>query len=61
MIKKFIKGIKGLDIFGHPVEVTYRGDSTVKSGLGGLVSLGAYVLIMINLVNRFIEFKEKTA
>ena len=46
----FGKMLGSLDMFGHPVGVNYRGNSTVSSRLGVLVSIAAYVLILINLI-----------
>ena len=45
---KFEKLLVGQDIYGQPIGVHYRGDGYFKTKLGALVTLAAYVLIIIN-------------
>ena len=44
-----LSNLKRFDIFGHHVGVTYKGDGAYKTHLGAFVTLGFYVLVLINL------------
>ena len=41
--------LRSFDIFGHHIGVTYKGDSTLKTGLGAFVTLAYYILALVNL------------
>ena len=41
--------VKRFDIFGYPVGVTYKGESSLKTHLGAFVTLGYYILALANL------------
>ena len=41
------KLIERQDIFGHPVSLTYKGQQTYQSVLGGMVSLVGKLLILV--------------
>ena len=43
--------LKWLDIYGHNVNVNYKGEDKFKTNLGGLFSLVTIVLIIINTLN----------
>ncbi len=50
MIKrKLIKAIKGLDMFGIPVSLTYKNENKIKSFAGGMMTLAARVFIFVYL------------
>ena len=34
-----IKSVQGLDDFGHPIGVTYKGEETFQSFIGGLCTI----------------------
>ena len=42
--------LTNLDLFGHPVGVTYRGDGAVKTRLGAFMTLAFYILATFNFV-----------
>ena len=42
--------ILGLDIFGHPIGVHYRGSDTYKTWLGALCTFAVYVLMLVNII-----------
>ena len=52
--------LTALDLFGHGVGVTYRGDSVYKTKLGGFFSLATYVLVIINTLNLIESYVQKT-
>ena len=47
----FGKLLKWLDIYGHQVQMNYRGDGMFKTNVGGLLSLATVVLVIINTVS----------
>ena len=47
---RITKQIEGQDVFGHPVSLTYKGQQTYQSVLGGLVSLVGKLLIFVYFV-----------
>ena len=51
--------LKGFDIFGHQMGVSYKGEGAVKTRLGGFLTIGTYVLLLINLLNLATDFKDK--
>ena len=44
------KKLTGFDIFGHQVGVTYRGDMTYRTNLGGAFSVLSFILLAIYTV-----------
>lgn len=46
----------GLDIFGHPIGVHYRGRSVYQTKLGALCTILSYALMLVNTVTLFNEF-----
>ena len=42
--------ITSLDIFGHPIEINYRGEGTFKTLLGSFCTVAIIVLMTINTV-----------
>ena len=59
MCKKFVTSfgntLKGCDQFGIPVQLTYKGQSSFQTILGGLVSL---ILVIVFAVGFFVQFYE---
>ena len=43
--------LTSFDLFGRPIEVTYKGDGAFKTRLGTFMTLAFYVLATINFVN----------
>ena len=39
------------DIFGHKVEMHYKGKPTYRTKLGGILSLAVYIIVTIETVN----------
>ena len=52
--------LNGLDIYGHPIGVQYRGGGTFTTKLGGLVTIATLVFIVLNTVNIVSSFVNKT-
>ena len=50
----------GLDFYGHPVGVRYRGSGAYSTKLGALCSLITVVLVLINMVDIWKKFVNKT-
>ena len=53
--------LKSLDIFGHKIGVSYRGEDAFKTRLGALLTVGTFVLIMINSQNLLKQFNNHSA
>ena len=53
--------LRSLDIFGHKVGVKYRGEEAFKTRLGALLTVGTFVLIMINAQNLLVQFSDHSA
>ena len=54
--------LKGIDIYGYQLGVTYQGDKAYKTLFGGILSLATIVLVMINtgnILTDFITFSEQ--
>ena len=49
--KKLKKFCIGLDAFGHPVSVTYKGRDSYQSLIGSIFSILSYLLMTANLLN----------
>ena len=49
MPMKMTKGVlTALDIYGHPINVLYKGDPVYRTRLGSLFTLVTYILILVN-------------
>ena len=48
--------MKGLDIYGHPVTITYKGNSSYNTLLGGFLSLATFMLVAANTVQLVTDF-----
>ena len=55
VMKNLGEWVKGIDIFGHPVTVFYKGDNTYKTKLGVLCTLTVYFLTFFYSVSKFTE------
>ena len=55
-LKKFEKYIVSYDRWGAAIKVNYKGSSTYKTRLGALISLGAYILLLIFTLDLFTAF-----
>ena len=51
-IKRFVRG---LDDFGHPIRVNYKGEETFQSHIGGFLTIVVQVLTVINIVRAIKE------
>ena len=56
----FGKIMTWLDLYGHGIGVTYRGDTFFKTKLGGFFSLVTYVLVIINTLNLIQAYAKKS-
>ena len=52
--------LSGLDFYGHPVGVNYRGSHTYGTKLGALCSIMTTVLICINSATLIASFANKS-
>ena len=48
----FVNFLKGLDIFGHPVSVNYRGESSFNTGIGGFFTLICHSVVLVYTVTK---------
>ena len=53
---KFVEFFVGLDTFGRPLSVNYKGSDTYKTKLGALCTVISYVLMSVNLFNLITTF-----
>ena len=58
MSNRLSERFQALDIFGHPIGVNYKGNSTFQTKLGALFTLAVYSLIIINLVTLSTDFMD---
>ena len=49
--------ILGKDVFGHKINVNYRGSENFNTYLGFVCSLTAFVLVLVNLLVQLTAFK----
>ena len=47
--------IRSYDVFGSPVGLTYKGDSSFKTVLGGIICILASAIILSAALEQFIE------
>ena len=47
--------LRSLDEFGHPMSLTYKGDFTYQTLIGGVLSIIMQVLVAIMIINAVIE------
>ena len=43
-------GLKGIDIFGHPIGLIYKGNSSFQTRVGGLFTMILVLLILCKLI-----------
>ena len=53
---KFGEFFRGLDIFGHPIGVHYRGSDKYQTHLGACCTILAYVIMAFNCYTMTVEF-----
>lgn len=51
--------IRRFDSYGHPINLTYEGETTYKSILGGLFTLLTRIAILAFLISELISVAEK--
>ena len=56
-MKKFSAAFKSIDIYGHPIGVHYKGNSTYQTKLGSLVTLFTFVFVTIYAAILVIELR----
>ena len=54
--KKFEKFFVGLDIFGKPIGVSYKGSNTYQTRIGAFCTLISYVIMGMNLSMLIFDF-----
>lgn len=52
MIYKLVHSIQKLDMFGQNISLNIKGKESYKSSLGGVISLGIYILLILILISR---------
>ena len=52
---KFLKTLRSLDDFGHPMSLTYKGEETFQTSFGSLLSIAVRILTLIMAMNAAIE------
>ena len=57
---KFVEFFVGLDTFGRPLSVNYKGSDTYQTKLGAFCTVVSYVLMTVNLVNLMTAFVSNT-
>ena len=57
-VNKLTRMFSGFDIYGHPIEITYKGGSQYKTVLGALCTLAVYGLIMFNAISLSQAFRD---
>ena len=50
---KIVKMLTGFDIYGHPIEIKYKGDSQYRTLLGSFCTIAVYGLIIFNATSLF--------
>ena len=48
-IKKLLKFVKGQDLYGHKISVTYKGEDSYKTWPGAFCTIAVYTLVVFNL------------
>ena len=59
-LKKIVKLFSSIDIYGHQIEVNYKGHSSYRTFLGALFTLAVYSLICFNSFGLIKAFKDGT-
>lgn len=58
-ISKLFSIVRSLDSYGHPINLTYNGDSTYKSTIGGLFTIFARIAILGYFVSELLNVVDK--
>lgn len=56
MFASLQKFLVELDIFGHPIQLNYKGKTTYQTKFGAFFTLATFVIIMINFVSISTDF-----
>ena len=51
-MQRFFDKLKGLDMFGHPISLTYNGETSFNTLLGSVLTLGVYTVTLSYLFIR---------
>ena len=57
-LKRLLRGLKTLDMFGYVPQLNLKGQSAVTTYLGTFVSITMYTLILINTIQLSIAFSD---
>ena len=52
---RFFNILRSFDDFGHPMSLTYKGEETFQTSLGGLLSIAVRVLTLIMAIKAAVE------
>ena len=52
---KFLKLVRGVDAFGHDIKMNYKSEESYNSVLGGIITIGVYVLTLVLVVKAVTE------
>ena len=58
MTNKFVDFIASQDIYGHKIEVNYKGDNTYRTKLGAFFTLAVFGMIVFNATTLFLSFSD---
>ena len=42
----FLRVLKTMDDYGHPIQLTYKGEETYQSAFGGLLTVGVQIMTL---------------
>jgi len=57
--KKCINFIKSMDMYGHPIILTYKNSSTFKSFIGGILTILTRLAILVYFVAQIVSVIQK--
>ena len=52
---KFMRMLRSLDNFGHPIQLNYKGNETYQSACGGLLTIAVQVITLIASISALTE------
>ncbi len=58
-IYRIFSMVRALDSYGHPINLTYNGDTTYKSTLGGFMTILARIAIIGYLISELLNVIDK--
>ncbi len=59
MFQKLYGIIRNFDSYGHPINLTYEGETTYKSFIGGLLTILTRVAILSYLISELLQVLDK--